>query len=188
MKNMTNSYRTLVFGFATTLSLYSVTAHAQATDQQAQKFDPSMHISAASMVPGVARHPAGVEIKESPNYHAPISNNDATLDLDNHRLSDNGPQAASPALTPKQDIIAAPVLGPLTMYDLNARLQTAQATYAGANLAYKQASREGDNARMAAQQQLMATSQTQINGINSQIKAYQAAQAPVAKKKRKVSN
>ena len=185
---MMYGYRSIMYGFVTSLSLCSVAAYAQTADQKSQKIAPANnHISAASLVPGVARHPAGVEIKESPTYHAPLtSNNDATLNLDNRRLSDSGPDGTK-ALTAKQDIIAPPVLPPLTMYDLNARMQTARASYAGASLAYKQATREGDQARMAAEQQQMATSQSQITQLGAQITACQAQQtpAPVASQKKK---
>ncbi len=183
---MKKAYRSVMYGFVTTLSLgslCSVTAYGQQADQQAVK--TNNHISAASMVPGIPRHPAGVEIKESPNYHAPVANNDATLDLDNHRLSDA--PATNAALTPKQDIIAPPVLPPLTMYDLNSRMQNARASYAGAALAYKQATREGDNARMASEQQQMNISQSQITQLNAQMQAYQA-QTAAANKKKKAAN
>jgi hypothetical protein len=185
MNKMMNGYKWVMYSFVTSLGLFSATAQAQTADKRvAPKWDPSSHVAPAYMYAGLPRNAAtAVEYKESPMYHAPRVDTNATLNLDNRRLSDNSAETPR-ALVAKPDIIAAPVLAPLTMYDFNARLQVAQATFAGAQLGYKQAEREGDQPRMAMELSQMNTSASQIAQLNTQIKNYTATTAAPAKKRK----
>ncbi len=175
-----------MFGFLTTAASTAVTANAQTADKTAPKWDPSKHVAPASYYEGLPRVSAGVEVKGSPSDAATFAKSDpnAVLNLDNHRIGDAGPTAAT-SPTAKSAIIAPPVLAPLTIYDLKARLQVAQATYAGAQLGYKQALREGDNARVATEQAQMTTSMSNIKQLNNQIKTFSVQQQTTATAHRK---
>ena len=165
-------------GVASGIGVTGAAAQTTPDSQQvAPKWNPQAHVAPAYMYRGLPRQNGGVVYKAGPSDPTPVNDPNATLDLDNRRISDPATQSAPVA---KDAIISAPQAQPLTLADYQARLQVAQATYAGAKLGYTQAKREGDQARMTSEQAQMATSMAQITQLQAQIKA--ATPASKAKK------